>query len=237
MPAATAARRSPCHALAAKAGATFSVSNGWELPASYPSEGEALERAMSAAVLIDDSSWSKLVVEGPSAAAFIADRLLLPVSEKVGGATLAGEVWAYRLRPDRALVCAPAGPGQDALRRLSEGDWPQLVSVTDMTDGWARLLLIGPQSKTVLARLTGLDIRDSVFPSPGSRQTSVAKTTQLILRHDLVSDVADAATPSYALLGGRSYAAYLWDALLDTGTSIDLRPAGLETLRRFRMAK
>jgi sarcosine oxidase gamma subunit len=41
-------------------------------------------------------------------------------------------------------------------------------------------------------------------------QTSVAKTTQLVIRDDL-----DDGQPSYWLIGARSLAAYLWATLLE----------------------
>ena len=95
-----------------------------------------------------------------------------------------------------------------------------LITVTDVTHGSAELWLIGPNSAELLSRLCGLDFHDSQFPSGTAKQSSVAKTTQLIIRRDLGEQ------PAYALIGGRSLAAYLWQTIMEAGQDLDIQPVG-----------
>ena len=53
-----------------------------------------------------------------------------------------------------------------------------------------------------------------------AKQSSVAKTTQLIIRRDLGEQ------PAYALIGGRSLAAYLWQTIMEAGQDLDIQPVG-----------
>jgi heterotetrameric sarcosine oxidase gamma subunit len=109
-------------------------------------------------------------------------------------------------------------------------DHPDLITVTDVTHGNAELWLIGPNSAELLSRLCGLDFHDSQFPNGTAKQSSLAKTTQLIIRRDL-GDV-----PTYALIGGRSLAAYLWQTILEAGQDWGIQPTGLAALRPLTTA-
>ncbi|MCP5095608.1 MAG: hypothetical protein GY943_08660, partial [Chloroflexi bacterium] len=65
---------------------------------------------------------------------------------------------------------------------------------------------------------------DSEFPNGMAKQSSVAKTTQIIIRRDLGN------MPAYALIGGRSLAVYLWQTILEAGQDLGIQPVGLEAL-------
>jgi sarcosine oxidase gamma subunit len=81
-------------------------------------------------------------------------------------------------------------------------------------------------SAELLGRLCALDFHPGQFPDSSARQTSVAKTTQLIIRDDL----DDGRVLSYSVVGARSLGAYLWEAILDSGRDLDIRPLGAHDL-------
>jgi heterotetrameric sarcosine oxidase gamma subunit len=97
-----------------------------------------------------------------------------------------------------------------------------------MTHGRAELRLIGPASAELLSRLCGLDFHPSAFPNLTARQSSLAKTTQLIIREDI------GALPAYSLVGARSLGAYLWLAIMQAGRDLDIGPLGQAALDRVR---
>ena len=76
----------------------------------------------------------------------------------------------------------------------------------------------------MLSQLCGLDFREPAFPNLAVKQTSVAKTRQMIRRRDF------GPLPSYSLAGDQSVAAYLWQALMSAGREYGLRPVGVEAL-------
>jgi heterotetrameric sarcosine oxidase gamma subunit len=101
------------------------------------------------------------------------------------------------------------------------------VTVTDVSHGRARLGLFGPGAALLLGRLCGLDFHDRAFPDGAARQSSVAKTTQLILRHDaLLPDSPGTLLPGYSVIGARSLAGYLWQTIMAAGSDLGLRPMG-----------
>lgn len=51
------------------------------------------------------------------------------------------------------------GRGQAFLMGAAPGDWAGIAALTDQSDGWARLSLIGEGAADVLARLVPLDFR------------------------------------------------------------------------------
>ncbi len=102
-----------------------------------------------------------------------------------------------------------------------------MVTVTDLSDGLAELTLLGPASRSVLSKVSGLDFRPDAFPIRTARQTSLAKTRQLIIRRDL-GDL-----PAYLIVGARSLSAYVWDVIMEAGHEFGIVPAGVETLRRL----
>ncbi len=91
-----------------------------------------------------------------------------------------------------------------------------------MSEAWAELRLVGPRSRDVLSQLCALDFAPSAFANHMAKQTSFAKTTQLIVRRDI------SALPAFSIIGARSLAAFVWDTLLHihTGHAYGIAPIG-----------
>jgi heterotetrameric sarcosine oxidase gamma subunit len=102
-----------------------------------------------------------------------------------------------------------------------------LITVTDITPGCAELWLIGPHSPLLLSRLCGLDFHERRFPNHTAQRSSVAKTTQTIIRRDR-GDL-----PAYALIGRRSLAAYLWQTIMEAGKDLKIQPIGLDAFKQL----
>lgn len=239
-------RRTPIYDVAVRGGATMGEAAGWLVARSFgggPAGG-------TPALLWDESHWRKILIEGRDGARVLDGIGALPHSDDslpVGAGIRLKEMAVYRLRADQLILLAPPGvagerAGERADERLTAlfdteqgGD----LSVTDITHGRAQLRLAGPAAAGILSRLCGLDFRTTQFPNLSARQTSVAKTAQLIVRDDLLSglstnDDSTAVIPSYALIGARSLGAYLWETLLDAGRAFGIRPLGSEETASFR---
>ena len=76
----------------------------------------------------------------------------------------------------------------------------------------------------LLSKMCGLDFHPAEFPNGTAKQSSFAKTTQLIIRSDL-NDV-----PAYYIIGARSLGDYLWKVIIEAGREWDLIPIGLDAL-------
>jgi glycine cleavage system aminomethyltransferase T len=106
-----------------------------------------------------------------------------------------------------------------------EGQGGAFVTLTDVTHGNAELRIVGPQSRALLSKLCGLDFHPRAFPNGCAKQSSFAKTVQIIVRRDI------GELPAYAVIGARSLGAYAWETILHAGEEFGIEPVGEECLR------
>jgi sarcosine oxidase subunit alpha len=167
--------------------------------------------------LIDQSARGKLFVKGEAAAGVLAAVWPIPtLAINQGALTAAGAV--YRLRPDLFLVNT-AVAGETAVQAQLEAAIQAqgaFVTVTDGTHGRFQFQLSGDKSPDLLRRLCGLDFDDFQFPNLTAKQSSVANTTQIILRRDAGESRA------YFLMGGRSLGLYVWQVLVQAGRDLGI---------------
>jgi len=224
-PAKTLAKLSPLNGTAEKLGAHWTDSAGWRCVEDYGDPAAEAAALRAEVGLADVSQVGKIQIEGAQAAAMLG-AALGSAPQAVGDHVFVTAGDLYCLRPDMYFLCL--SPGTEARLAASlaiaAAARPDLVTVTDVTHGLAGIQLVGPRALDVMTRVCGLDFSDAAFPDQSARQSSVAKTRQLILRHDR------GVLPSYTLFGARSLAAYLWSVLLAAGGPFGLKPVGLKAL-------
>lgn len=207
-------------------GAQFVETAAWHIPALFTTADAEVAVARRGVALADLSAKGKIIVQGQQAERLLLETLALPAGLEIGQGRIVAGVALYRLRADRYFINTPPGAAAETVQTLNlvAGMDDQLFTVTDVTHGRFQLQLIGPQSGTLLSLLCGLDFHEAAFANMTARQSSVAKTTQLIIRHD-AGDL-----PAYSLTGARSLAAYLWQTMMEAGRSLDMVPIGQEAL-------
>jgi heterotetrameric sarcosine oxidase gamma subunit len=92
--------------------------------------------------------------------------------------------------------------------RLSEAAEGQRGTVSDLTHGYGKLELSGPNAAALLPRLCGLDFSEMGFPNRRVAQTSVAKVRATLVRLDERGN-----PPNYLLLVDRSVSVYVWQVM------------------------
>lgn len=157
--------------------------------------------------LIDESEQGKILVHGRAGGQAVA-ALGLEAPVEIGRGRTAEGIAVYRLRADQLFISVPPGREAVTYAALVAAETDERVTVTDVTHGRAQLRLVGPASADLLSRVCGLDLSPDRVPDHSAHQTSVAKTTQLLIRSDWQSGL------SYALVGARSLGEYLWRSLL-----------------------
>jgi len=194
---------------------------GWRVARSFaPGPGD-----WTAAVgLADESHFGKIMIHGQDGGEQLA-AIGLIAPGGVGEGVVSGATAVYRLRPDQLFISVAPGEEAGLVTSLSAAmsDGAD-VTLSDITHGRARLRLVGPAAAELLGRACPLDLRATAFPDGAARQSSVARTAQLILRHDLDGG----RLPSYVIIGARSLGAYLWDTLIDLGRDLGVRPLGAD---------
>jgi glycine cleavage system aminomethyltransferase T len=169
-------RQSPLHHCHVEAHAQFETFSGWQLPAQYSNPLRELEDVRASAGISDASYLCKLDVRGPSAEFALPARL-------------------WKLTPARSLITSP--------RPI---DFVASSSLTDVTSLYSAILLAGPNARSVLQKLTTLNVNDSAMPEFSARQTRLAHVNATILRGD-----------GFLILNTRDVAQHVWEALLHAG--------------------
>jgi heterotetrameric sarcosine oxidase gamma subunit len=140
--------------------------------------------SQSAVELNDHSTLGKIQIQGQKTAEFLHQ--LYNLELRVGQGAVSGNNHIFRLREDIYWLIAPEEEIETTMAALEQTavSFPHLITVTDYSHGRFCFQLSGPGSAGLLSRLCGLDFHDSHFPNLTIKASSVAKTTQLILRHD-----------------------------------------------------
>lgn len=211
---------SPFHEVALQMGALVVVSGGWLVANHYAN----IISGQNTTVLLDESYCGKIMIQGRAGAQAVAT-LGLEAPVAIGRGHTVGNAAVYRLRADQLFVSLPPGYERDACAALTAATTDERITVTDVTHGRAQLRLVGPRATELLSRLCGLDLSRQRLPNHSAHQTSVAKTTQLVIRADLPGDV-----PSYVLIGARSLGEYLWRSILAAGEDLGIQPIGRDDL-------
>ena len=246
-------RTTGAHAWHARQGAVFENVGQWKRPLYYGPQGpDAAVRRECAAVrtglgFMDASTLGKIDVQGRDAGAFL-DLLYtnLMSSLKVGSirygvmcgvdGMVTDDGTVFRLAPNHFLVTTTTGNAAKVLDWMEEWlqtEWPQLqVWCTSVTEQWATLALVGPQSRALLAVLAPeLAVDNDSFPFMTWRDTIVAGLASRVARISFSGELA------YEINVASSDATALWDAVWVVGQPVGLTPYGTETMHVLRAEK
>ena len=217
----TMARLTPLHHQNKKLGARFAPVGDWLLAEEFGGLDAEVARAKQSVAIGDESSCGRVLIQGDDTAGFLSDVLAM-ASPPIGGCVAGESVYVCRLRQDQVFVITSPGKEAAMAARFEEeaAATGGLTTITDLTNGRAQLRLVGPASGELLSKVCGLDFGDAAFPNNRSKQSSLAKTNQLIVRRDMQN------MPAYSIVGGRSLADYVWGVISEAGAEFGLAPIG-----------
>ncbi|MCC7360692.1 MAG: (2Fe-2S)-binding protein [Anaerolineales bacterium] len=236
---------SPLHAWHTAHQARLTVAGAWLRPERYGDPLLEVRAVRQSVGLIDVSTLGKLRLTGPGVPALL-DRLYVNQFQKLA----VGRVRYGVMCNDEGVVlddgvCAHTGPQEWYLTTTSSGagaifewiqwwaqsGWGAGVHITDLTEVNAAINLAGPQSRTVLAQLTALDVSNEAFPYMHTRDAEVAGVPCRLMRIGFTGEL------SYEIHAPAGCAQRVWDALLDAGRPQGIQPFGLEAQRVLRLEK
>lgn len=225
-------------------GAEMEWAGTWQRPSTYGdplAEYWAVRRGVG---LMDVGTLGTFVVAGPDAPRFLdriypsrvanlhqgAVRYSLLLNE--AGAVLDDGVVCSLGREGYYLTFTSAGAehAEAWLRDWAE-TWEYRVHVVNQTAALGAVIVSGPGSRELLARLTADPLDGEDFPFGGLRRIAVAGVGCYALRLGYVGEL------SFELHHPSSESVRLWDALLDAGQDLGAVPYGLEALRTLRLEK
>jgi len=249
--------------LQARAAEVFGQTAGWERPLWYAPAGSAPElrysfskqnwapqvaaevrRCREQVALFDQSTFAKYEIQGPDALASLdrlcGNRLDVPVGRIVYTGLLnargsyESDVTLVRVADDCFYFIAPTQQVRhDAdwiLRTIPQG---AQLRLTDVTDAFGVVSIMGPQSRAVLQRVTETDLSAIAFPFGHSAEIRIAGVPSPVraLRVTYVGELG------WELHGPASSMAAVWTALSEAGKPEGIGPAGTYAINTLRIEK
>ncbi|WP_137157540.1 FAD-dependent oxidoreductase [Rhizobium sp. FKL33] len=252
---------SPLYDRLKAAGAVFGSKLGWERPNWFAPEGVepkdrysmgrqnwfdavgAEHRHVREAVgVFDQSSFAKFELSGPDALAALDWICANDVRKPVGRLTytqllnsrggIEADLTVARIAEDRFYIVTGTGFRTHDLGWIRDHIPEGLdVTLTDVTEAWGTLSLMGPKARDTLAAATSADLSNAAFPFGHVREIDIAESRVRALR---VTYVGELGWELHAPIGdlGRIY-----DALMDAGAPHGLKPVGYRALESLRLEK
>lgn len=254
-------RKVPLHDRLAAAGATFAERIGWEVPMYFDLEKKGWNEepnlrwkdwapqiqaeclaARDSAVLIDQSMYAKIQVQGPDAVKALNKVCGAEMDVEVGVSVytqflngrggIEADVTVTRTGPACFMVITghPTQMRDQAwIRDHSDPDWR--FEVFDATSGFGLLTIHGPRSREILAKISGDDLSNAAFPFGAAREIDLAYARGWAIRRSFLGELG------YELMIPTEFVTGVYDALLKAGAPFDLRHMGMFAMNACRIEK
>jgi dimethylglycine dehydrogenase len=260
-PAARPAKTSPCHERLAARGAVWGQRYGWERPNWFAPEGvepkdvwsfrrsnyfgpvgEECRASRDKAALIDITSFTKHLVSGPGAEAYLDRLVARRLPKKRGRINLShaltrnggvrSEFTIMRDGPE-AFYLVSSGAAErfdnDFLAKHLPADGG--VRLDNITTAHGVLVLVGPRSRDILAELTDADLSNEAFPWLTGQHITVGLAPVRAMRLNFVGELG------WELHHPIEYQNHIFDLLVEAGEAHGLGMCGMRAMDSLRIEK
>jgi len=245
-------RRTPLNDWHERAQAVMLHAGAWLRPEYYQVGGKNREACIFAEAtqvrmqvgMIDVSTLGKLEVSGPDAAEFLEriytgrfqkqepGRLRYGLACDESGVIIEDGVIA-RLEAERFYVTATSSGVAAFYRELQRWAliWKLNVTLVNATGQYAAMNIAGPESRSVLQKLTDVDLTPEAFPYLGLREGTVVGVSARLMRVGFVGELG------YEIHVPASQGLQVWTSLMQAGQEYEIQPFGVEAQRLLRLEK
>jgi dimethylglycine dehydrogenase len=260
-PAARPAKTSPCHERLAAQGAVWGQRYGWERPNWFAPKGVEPKDVWSfrrsnyfehvgnecrlvreRVAIIDITSFTKHEVSGPGAERYLDRLVARRLPQKLGRISLShaltpsggvrSEFTITRFGPDRFyLISSGAAERYDhdlLLKNLPDDGG---VRLDNLTERYGCLVLVGPRSRDVLAKLTDADVSNDAFPWLTAQEIIIGVAPVRALRVNFVGELG------WELHHPIEYQNHLFEELLKAGEECAIGHCGMRAMDSLRIEK
>ena len=254
-------KRSAFHDRLVAQGAYCKDVSGWEGPDWYAPPGveprveklswgrqnwfpywEAEHRATREGVILMDMSFmAKFLVQGHDAGRLLnylsanqvdGPRGVITYTQWLNEAgKLEADLTVTKLDDERFWVVASDTAHRHAETWMRRHFGSHHAFLTDVTSGYAQLNVQGPLSRTLLQRVTTVDLSNDAFPFRTARDIDIGFARALCIRITYLGELG------YELYIPTEQALHVYDRLMEAGRDLGVRPAGLKALASLRMEK
>jgi len=204
--------------------------------------GNECRNVMEGVGLQDMSPFAKCFITGSGAEAWLDSILANRIPKKVGRLTLChlltkqggvrSEFTVYKAR-EGGYYLVSAGAlerhDHDVLMKLLPKDGS--VSMYHVTKEWGVLVLAGPRSREVLAKVTDADLSNAAFPWLSGKEINIGVATAHALRVNFVGELG------WELHHPIEMQNAIFDALMDAGAEFHIRPFGIRAMIAMSIEK
>jgi len=254
-------KKSALHERLAKAGAYFGESDGWEYADWYAPPGiepvveyswqrqnwfeyNAAEHqaAREGVILMDLTPMSKFFIQGRDAAKVLNQVSARNVDVEIGRCvyttwlnergTIEADLTVTRLAEDKFQVVTSWSIHTHVLTWLKRHIPPEAqVAVTDMTSAYTLINIQGPKSRQLLSKVTSADMSNQAFPFSTLKEIDLGYALVNALRITYLGELG------WELYVPTEFSLHVYDRLLQAGSELNLKHAGLQTLDTLRLEK
>jgi aminomethyltransferase len=211
---------------------------GWDMAVQFTSVIEEHMAVRTAAGLFDVSHMGEIEVEGPQALALVQRLTCNDAARLEDGqaqysaltnehGAFVDDILVYRRKADRYLLVVNAGNSdKDAAWVQQHAQDARDVTVRDASRRYAQLAVQGPASAAIVSRVCGVPVGD--LGSYRFVEAMVRKAPSIVSRTGYTGE------DGFEIYGPPEAAPDLFQALLDGGRELGLKPCGLgarDTLR------
>jgi dimethylglycine dehydrogenase len=192
--------------------------------------------------LMDMSAFAKCEVSGPGAEGWLNSILTNRAPKAIGRVTLSylltarggvrAEFTLTRTGPERFyLISAGALETHDfdVLEKLLPAD--NSVRIDKVTTQRGVLVLAGPRSREVLAKVVDVDVSNKAFPWLTARRLSIKAAGVIAMRVNFVGELG------YELHHPIEMQNAIFDALMEAGAPFGVKPFGIRAMDSLRLEK
>ncbi len=206
----------------------------------FASVGEEHAHVRAHAGIFDQSSFAKFELSGTDAASALDWICAGDVTGPVGRLTytqllnsrggIEADLTVARLADDRFYIVTGTGFRTHDRAWIAEhlkGD----AVLSDVTEEWGTLSLMGPKAREVLTKAQSADVSNSGFPFGHVRDLTLADTQCRALRITYVGELGWELHVPLDRIGA------VFDALMEAGNAESIRPVGYRALESLRLEK
>lgn len=190
--------------------------------------------------IFDQSSFAKYELTGPKAAEALEHICANRVARDLGRLTytqllntrggIEADLTVARLGEDQFYIVTGTGFRTHDLAWIADHLPSAGCTLTDVTEEWGTLSLMGPLAREVLAKVTDADVSNTAFPFGHAREITIAGATVRALRVTYVGELG------WELHTPLAHTGAVFDALMAAGGA-DIRPVGYRALESLRLEK
>lgn len=241
-------RHSPMQSWHERHGATPLIAGQWIRPEAYGDPAAEVRAVRNGVGIIDVTPLGKLDLRGPDVPKLLNLLYVNKWSQLPVGGVRYGVMCAEdgvvmddgvtgRLGEDHYLMTTTSSGAAtiwewaETWLQTEHPDWQ--VHITPVTTAYASINVAGPRSRELVSRLaTDVDLSAEAFGYMRVRTGRIAGVDDCVLWR-----IGFTGELSYELHVPASYGLHVWEALLEHGTDLGVRPFGIEAQRILRLEK